>query len=143
MIITNLRGTTTTTLLNTAAALASNARALGSAITLTDAGYLRGDVIFDGTFSVTPTAYSSLRIWFLREDGSGDYEDGDASTTPIRDPDVVIPLRAVTTAQNPIQPDIILPPGPFKTLAVNDESGQQISSGWTVKVRPSTYQGTS
>src|SRR5262245_55784967 len=111
-------GPTLQTLTNSGASLTNNSLYAGSPITLTDAGYLFGDVVFSGTFAVAPSAGSGLSVWFLREDGAGNYEDGSSSVTPTRNPDLFIPVAAVATAQK-VEKPTPLPPGTFTVLAKN------------------------
>ena len=138
--LTYKRGSTLDTWLNTGSSLANNAAALSSAITITDTGHILADVKFNGTWGTAPTANTGLSCWLVREDGSGNYEDGDATpTTPARAPDFVIPVRAVNSAQVVVV-QVVLPPGVFKMLVLNDGTGQTLNSGWTVKAIPYTYQ---
>jgi hypothetical protein len=74
----------------------------------------------------------------LREVDGTNYEDGSSTVTPARNPDLVFPLRAVTTAQRIV---VIgdLPPGSFVALLRNDGTGQAMAaSGNTLKIRPVT-----
>lgn len=65
-----------------------------------------------------------ISVWFLRSfDGGSTWEDGDSTpTTPARPPDVIIPVRAVTTQQNVVIPGIVMPPGHFKPCVKNTGS---------------------
>lgn len=136
------RGTTVETPLSTGLnSLANNGLALSSAVTLTDAGYLLADVELVVTFGSAPTANTGIAVWFLREVDGSNYGDGDASTTPARAPDLVLPVRAVTTAQRIIVSNVLLPPGTFKALLKNDGTGQAFAaSGNTLKILPYTLQ---
>ena len=119
--------------------LANNALALGSAITLTSAGYLMGEVELVVTFGVAPAASTGCSVWFLRDIDGTNYEDGGSSLTPARAPDLVIPVNASTSAQR-ITRRCLLPPGTFKALLKNDGTGVAMAaSGNTLKVLPSTY----
>lgn len=136
----NLRGTIQTALSTELNALANNALALGSAITLTSAGYVLAEVEAVVTFGVAPTANRALSVWFLREIDGANYEDGSATVTPARAPDCTLPLRAVTTAQRPIIV-ALLPPGDFKALLKNDGTDQALAAtGNTLKIRPLTFE---
>jgi hypothetical protein len=125
--------------------LANNGTALGSAFNNTVAGgggdgYTLCDVELVVTYGVAPTASTGVSLWFLSTQDGTNYEDGDNSTTPGRVPDVVFPLRAVTTAQR-INRRVALPWGNFKPLAKNDGTGQAMAaSGNTIKIRPVTPQ---
>lgn len=140
---TQIRGTADTALSTELNSLANNALAAkASALTLTSAGYLLGEVELNlAAPAGTLTANTGISIWFCREVDGTNYENGfDASVTPARAPDVVIPLRAVSTAQRVVVPCII-PPGAFYPLAKNDATGQALgASGNTIKIRPITLQ---
>lgn len=138
---TQLRGTTQNALTTELNSLANNALAISAAvITVTSGGYLSVEVEGVFTFGVAPTANTGLSVWFLREIDGTNYEDGSASITPARAPDLVIPVRAVTTAQRVSIP-LSLPPGNFFALLKNDGTGQALAaSGNTLKIRPTTLQ---
>jgi hypothetical protein len=103
-------------------------------------GYVLADVELVVQFGTNPTAGTGIAVWFLQSQDGTNYEDGDASTTPARRPDLVIPVRAVTTAQRIIR-RVNLPPGKLKVLAKNDGTGQAFAaSANTLKIRPYTYQ---
>lgn len=88
----------------------------------------------------TPTANTGLSVWFLVNVDGTNYEDGSTSVAPMRFADVVMPIRAVSTAQRIIIPCIV-PAGSFHVLIRNDGTGQALnSSGNTLKIRPLTYQ---
>jgi len=92
------------------------------------------------TFGSAPTANTAVSIWFLREIDGTNYEDGSASITPTRNPDVVFGVRSTTNPQRMIK-TCILPPGDFKPLLRNEGTGQAFaSSGNVVKIRPVTLQ---
>jgi hypothetical protein len=144
-----LLGATITTLITGGSALGNNALAIGSAydntVGQTGDGSTLCDLEFSGTFSVAPAANTGIPVWFLRSQNGTNYEDGDgtvggsADTTPARAPDVVIPLRAVTSAQL-VSKSTVLPWGKWKPLAKNDGTGQSLGSGFTIKVRPVTRE---
>lgn len=126
--------------------LTNTSLAISSAITITDSLYILADLTFVFTFGTAPTANTGFSVWFLRETDGSNYEDGDgtfggsSNTTPSRIPDVVVPVRAVNTAQRVIR-QVVLPPGTFKVLVKNDGTGQTLAaSGNTVKLKPYTYQ---
>jgi acyl-coenzyme A thioesterase PaaI-like protein len=120
--------------------LANNALAIGTAYTMSPAGYLLAEVELVATYGVAPTANTGVSVWFLRAIDAANYEDGDASTTPARPPDVVLPVRAVTSAQR-VTRRCVVPPGTWKPLLKNDGTGQTMAaSGNTLKVLPLTFQ---
>ena len=122
------------------AALGNNALISSAAYTPTTPNYVAAEVEFTGTFSVAPAAATGLSIWFLRGPDGTNYEDGSASVTPTRSADLVIPFAAITTAQRCTRLLPILPPGTTKVLVKNDNSGQTLSAGWGLKIRPLTRQ---
>jgi hypothetical protein len=126
--------------------LANNALALGAAFDNTQGqagdGYTLCDLELVVTFGTAPTANTGLSLWFLPAQDGTNYEDGDASTTPARAPDLVFPVRAVTTAQRVARRSVLLPEGKWKPLLKNDGTGQAVAaSGNTLTVRPYTPQG--
>lgn len=136
-----VRGTADTALSTELNSLANNSNAIkASALALTTANYVLAEAELVVTFGSTPTANTSVSVWFLREIDGTNYEDGSASVTPPRNPDVVIPIRATTNAQRIIK-QCILPPGNFKPLIRNDGTGQAFAAtGNTLKIRPLTLQ---
>ena len=86
------------------------------------------------------TAGSGAFLWFLTSVDGTNYEDGSATVIPARKPDVILPVRAVSTAQRVI---VVAPlvPGSWYVL-VGQTTGQTwAASGNTIKVTPLTYQG--
>lgn len=145
----NLLGSVTT-LITTGGTVANNTLAIGSAfnntVGQTGDGYTLCDLEFVGAYSVAPTANSGLTFWFLMSQDGTNYEDGDGASggggdvVPARAPDVVFPLRAVTTSQRIIR-QARLPWGLWKPLLRNDATGQTLGTGATVKIRPVTPEG--
>lgn len=76
--------------------------------------YARGaDVFHDG---------DRLAVWFLKAADGSSYEDGAAGTpgtTPARAPDLVFPLRLVSTQQRVTLGPALLPACKFKCLVQN------------------------
>ena len=135
------RGTADTILTTELNSLANNANAVkATAISPTSSEYTLVEVELYVTFGTAPTANTGIAVWFLREIDGTNYEDGSASITPTRNPDVVFGVRATTNAQRIIK-TCMLPPGAFKPLVRNDGTGQAFSaSGNIVKIRPVTLQ---
>jgi hypothetical protein len=132
-------GTIATLLTTELNAMANNALVLSSETSLSEIDYLECDVQISCTFGTAPTASSGFSVWFLRKPDGSTYEDGGTSVTPSRAPDLVIPVRAVNTAQV-IVVQAYSPPGNFKVLIKNDGTGQALSaSGHTLKLLPRTY----
>jgi hypothetical protein len=136
--IKNTRGTIKTALDTALNSMANNTNVLSSAIAFeaADQGmrFVEGELLV--TFETNPTANTSFCVWLLREVDGTNYEDGGASVTPTRPPDMIFTVRAVTTAQRII---VVcdLPPSAPKVLIRNDGTGQAIaSSGNTLKLRP-------
>ena len=123
--------------------LANNGLVLSAVTSLTETDYLYADVELVVTYGSAPTANTAIAIWFIRVPDGTNYEDGDASITPIRAADAVLPLRAVTTAQR-ITVTANIPYGNFKVLLKNDGTGQAMAaSGNTLKLRPITIKAFS
>jgi hypothetical protein len=136
---TLVSGTFQTLLTTELNSLANNATTAASAAYSAGGGYLLAEVELVVTFGTAPAANTGCSVWFLGQP-SGTYEDGSATVTPARRPDVVLPLRAVTTAQRVTQ-RCMIPPGTFKALLLNDGSGQTMAaSGNTLGIKPLTYQ---
>jgi hypothetical protein len=132
-----------TTLLSTGLnSLANNAQAISAAFDNTQGqtgdGYTLCDLELVVTYGGAPTANTGVSVWLVGSQDGSNYEDGDASVTPARLPDVVFPLRAVTTAQRVIR-RVWLPWGLVKAVLRNDGTGQAMAaSGNTLKIRPVT-----
>jgi hypothetical protein len=125
--------------------LANNALAIGSAfdntVGQTGDGYTLCDIeLVTGTWGGAPSLGTCISLWFLQTQDGTNYEDGDASTTPARMPDVILPLRTVSTAQRVIKRALV-PWGKFKPLAKNDATAQTMNAtGNTIKIRMITRQ---
>ena len=92
--------------------------------------------------SLAFAANSTLDMWFLKT-VNAQQEDGSASITPARPPDVSFPMQATTNAEHCVQ-DIRLPPGTMGILFRNNQaSGSQAlaASGNTVALVAYTDQG--
>jgi hypothetical protein len=135
------RGTADTLLSTELNSIANNTNAIkSSSVTLTTQSYVLAEVELRVQFGGTPTANTSVSVWFLREVDGTNFEDGSGSITPARNPDVVIPVRATSNVQRIIK-SCILPAGSFIPLIRNDGTGQSFAaSGNTLKVRPLTLQ---
>src|SRR5271157_1471596 len=70
----------------------------------------------------TLTAGTGAFVWFLNEVDGTHYEDGSASVVPARRPDLIIPVRAISTAQ---RIDVVgnLPPNQWYVL-ISQNTGQ-------------------
>lgn len=138
--IVTTRGSSSLLLSTELDSLANNSNALASsAVTLTSAGFLDGEAELVFQFPTSPTANTALLVWLLREIDGTNYENGDASVTPTRNPDIKFTVRAVTTAQRIIIPVYDIPTGPIKALLRNSGTGQALaSSGNTLTIRPFT-----
>lgn len=87
------------------------------------------------------TASTAAYIWFVRTADGTNYEDGGAAVIPAKPADVVIPVRAVSTAQR-IEIDVVfLPFSKFYVLLAQNTGQTWAASGNTVKLLPATYQG--
>lgn len=140
---------TATTLLSTefnSLANGSNTSA-GSAVNNVQAtanlnGYTRAKIeLYLAAYSGTPSANTSINVWFLRTVDGTNYEDGSSSVTPARNPDVVIPVNATASGPQRIIRECFLPVGSFKPLAKNTIGISLAGSGNTLKILPNTDQG--
>lgn len=141
MPITQTRGSTQTLLSTEMNSLANNSNAVhATSVSLTNAGYLDGELELQVTFGTAPTANTPIYVWFLREIDGTNFEDGSSTVTPTRPPDAIFTVRAVTTAQRMTQPVYDIPPGNIRTLVRNNGTGQAFaSSGNVLTIRPKTY----
>lgn len=139
-VVTYLSGSIATLLSTELNSLANNAMSAASAAYASGGGYLLAEVELLATFGTAPTANTGVALWFLRAIDGTNYEDGSATVTPARAADVVLPVRAVTTAQR-TRRVVLIPPGTFKGLAMNDGTGQALAAtGNIIRLLPLTYQ---
>lgn len=90
----------------------------------------------------TMTAGTAAYIWFLQQIDGTNFEDGSASVIPARKADLIIPVRAVSTANRAGAPTLaMLPPGIWKPLLAQNTGQAWNASGNTLKVEPVTEQG--
>ena len=142
-----LLGSSTALLTTELDSLANNVLAIGSAydntVGATGDGYVLCDVELNtGTWGGTVATGSVVVVWFLQTQDGTNYEDGGTSVTPARIPDVIFPLRTVSTAQRIIKRALI-PWGVFKPLLKNEATGQTMNAtGNTLTIRPVTRQLT-
>lgn len=107
--------------------LANGSRILSNAISTTR------DELSDWRLRVrlqsAPTAGRQVRCWFIQDVGDASaYEDGDASTEPLRQPDLIFAVRAVTTQQVIAgMRGVKKPNSAFKVLLLND-TGQTFTN---------------
>jgi hypothetical protein len=88
----------------------------------------------------TLTAGTAAYVWFLGTVDGTNYEDGSATVIPARPADLVLPVRAVSTAQR-ISVVAPLPPGNWFALLSQNTGQAWNASGNTLKVVPVTDQG--
>jgi hypothetical protein len=88
----------------------------------------------------TLTANTAANIWFLQNVDGTNYEDGGSSVIPARAPDVVFPVRAVSTAQR-INRRALIPEGNWYVLIQHNTGQTWAASANTVKLLPATYEG--
>lgn len=104
-------------------------------------GYVKGQLeLAIGAPAGTLTANTGANVWFLETVDGTNYEDGSASVIPTRAPDVVFPVRAVSTAQR-INRQCTLPPGTWFVLVQHNTGQAWAASGNTLKLLNSTYEG--
>lgn len=137
-----LAGSVTTLATTALNSLANNTNvactAFDNTVGATGDGYMLCDLELAVTFGTNPTANTGFSLWLLQSQDGSAYEDGSSSVTPARAPDVIFPVRAVTTAQLIIR-RCWLPWGKLTPLLRNEGTGQTIAaSGNTLKIRPVT-----
>ena len=104
-------------------------------------GFVIGQVeLVLGAPAGTLTASTAANVWFLQTVDGTDYEDGSASVIPARAPDVVFPVRAVSTAQRIVRRAMI-PQGNWFILLQHATGQTWAASGNTVKLLPATFEG--
>jgi hypothetical protein len=60
-----------------------------------------------------------VSIWFLMKNDGTNLEDGAAGTQPARAPDLIFPVRAVSTQQRIVLQRVVLPNGKFTCLLMS------------------------
>lgn len=123
--------------------LANNARAISAALgaDATDA-HLLGDWELVATLNPAPVVDTTLDLYLVRAADGTNYEDGDATVRPAAGAYAgSFQVRAVTTAQRMVIPDVPFPPGLYKAVLLNNGTGQALAAtGNTLKVRPHNRQ---
>ncbi len=88
----------------------------------------------------TLTAGTGAFVWLLTTVDGTNYEDGSNSVIPARPPDIILPVRAVSTTQRIIRV-LMMPQGNWYVL-VSQNTGQTWGATLnTLKVTPATIQG--
>lgn len=77
----------------------------------------------------------AIYIWFVKQIDGSNYEDGGAAVNPARQPDIIVPLRAVNGAQRVIVSNVVFPPYSVELLWGNRTGAAHASSGNTLKYR--------
>lgn len=131
------------TVVASGAAVANNAQSAASAAQGGDAtaADLYGDWELVGTFSVAPTADTTLDLYLIRSVDGTNYEDGSDTVRPAAEAFVgSFQVRNVTTSQRMVVRDKPMPPGLYKAILHNNGTGQSLDAGWTLKVRTHNLQ---
>jgi hypothetical protein len=112
---------------------------LGSAFVWTQAtggilGYVYGRVQMTFKFQSSPTTNTGFSLWFIKsQDAGATYEDSAAA--PPRPPDVTLLGHAYggtgDTAAHTVSKDILIPPGTWKALLLNNATGQSLTANNT------------
>lgn len=72
------------------------------------------------TVDISAQVNPAIYLWVLARTDGTNYEDGGSAVTPSRQPDAILPLRAVNTAQQRVSSRLILTtPDQFKLLYKN------------------------
>jgi len=106
-------------------------------------GYVRGKVeLVLAAYTGTPTAGSAFLAWFLKNIDTTNYEDGSATVTPARNPDVVIPIGAIASGPQRIIKECWVPVGVSKPIGKNSGTGISLAAaGNTLKILLNTDEG--
>lgn len=141
MPTTQIKGTTQTLLSTELNSLANNSNAVhASSIALTSSGYPDAEVeLVLAAVGSAFTANTPVYVWFLQETDGSNFEDGSASVTPTRNPDVIFTLRGVTAAQRIVQEIFNIPVGNIRALVRNQGGVAFAASGNTLSIRPKSY----
>lgn len=137
-----LLGTELNSLGNNALVLSATAVLVNTIGTANTDGYVRGKMELKlAAVAGAMIAGSAILVWFLGTvDNGTSYEDGDASTEPAREADVVFPVRAVSTAQR-IHRRPRVPVGTQYILVKNAGTGQALAATLnTLKLLLSTVE---
>lgn len=86
------------------------------------------------------TAGTAAYVWFVKSIDGSNYGDGSATVIPARAPDIIIPVRAVSTAQRPDAQIFQLPPGTWFVVIAQNTGQTWAASGNTFRVLPLTQQ---
>lgn len=136
--VKNSAGTITTVMSTDLNSMANNSNVLSAAPTMQsgDVGHRWGEwELYIASAAAALSANTAFVAWILQPLDGTNYEDGGTSVTPARAPDLIFPVRAVSTAQR-LYCNSQMPTGAFKVLLRNDGTGQTIaSSANTLKVR--------
>ena len=122
--------------------LASNARAIGSAIDPTTDRYIFGDLELNVTFGSAPAADTTyIELYFVRTVDGTNYADGSSSLAP--KPPLLVAVFALDnqTANRKVVPEVTIPPTLYKALLINKSGLSFPASGSTVKLLPYSSRG--
>lgn len=106
-------------------------------------GYVRAKLeLALAAYTGTPAAGASVYVWFLKSVDGTNFEDGSATVTPARAPDLVIPVAATATGPQRIIKECWVPVGNFKPIAKNVGLGLAFAaSANTLKALLQTDEG--
>ena len=127
-------GTLTTYLTTELNSMASAANVIGAAIAnQTDKNKLMiAELVV--TYGVAPAAGKSVDLYAVLSADGTNYSDGDATIDQLMVYLCSFPLRAVTTAQRIVVPNIpLLAPASFKLVLLNEAGQAMAASGNTLK----------
>jgi hypothetical protein len=103
-------------------------------------GYLFCELQGAFTFAAAPTAGSAVQVMLLRAQDGTNFEDTSTSTVKLgRLPNVTLPVTSGQTTTR-VTLEVKCPPGLFRAQALNDGTGQTITTG-TVSIRMLTPEG--
>lgn len=103
-------------------------------------GYKRGKFRFSGTLGAAPSPSSGIAIYAVKGNSTGATFETSNVSPPPNLAIAVIAFDSTNATQTRDSDDVDLPGGYFEILVYNN-SGQTISSGWTLTLEPITDGG--
>ncbi len=88
----------------------------------------------------TLTAGTGAFVWLISTVDGTNYEDGSNSVIPARPPDIIIPVRAISTAQRVVR-ELAMPSGNWYVLMAQNTGQTWGATANTLKILPVTIQG--
>lgn len=124
--------------------LASSARAITAALDNTTDLYLFDDLELTVTYGTNPSVGATVDVYLIVALDGTNYEDGASGApgtpAPVTSLIASFPIKANTSLQRVTIRNVILPPGLFKYLLLNNTGQAMAASGNTFKRRSHSYR---